>query len=181
MRCGLKIPSEGNCLPSDAEQLSRVTEFSVRTEHHYRFFSCILFLRLVEKWCQKWHKNVKIVILTSCTSHLTPPVLDDISLPRSGMQECLFTIKMYKLEQDKNNKITCAPSEDSDQLEHPLRLIRVFAVRMKKAWVLSYQLSAQRRLWSDWRTESSLGAQSFCWFCHEPVQIYKLEQYKTIK
>ena len=29
-------------------------------------------------------------------------------------------------------------------------LIRVFAVRMKKAWVFSYQLSAQRRLWSDW-------------------------------
>ena len=30
------------------------------------------------------------------------------------------------------------------------RLIRVFAVRMKKPWVLSYPLSAQRRLWSDW-------------------------------
>ena len=30
------------------------------------------------------------------------------------------------------------------------RLIRVFAVRMKKALVLSYPLSAQQRLWSDW-------------------------------
>ena len=29
-------------------------------------------------------------------------------------------------------------------------LIRVFAVRMKKAWVLSYPLRAQRRHWSDW-------------------------------
>ena len=47
-------------------------------------------------------------------------------------------------------------SEDSDQPGHPPSLIRVFAVRMKKAWVLSYPLSAQRRLWS----ESSLGAQS---------------------
>ena len=28
--------------------------------------------------------------------------------------------------------------------------IRVFAVRMKKARVLSYPLSAQQRLWSDW-------------------------------
>ena len=27
---------------------------------------------------------------------------------------------------------------------------RVFAVRMKKAWVLSYPLSGQWRLWSDW-------------------------------
>ena len=36
-------------------------------------------------------------------------------------------------------------------------LIRVFAVRIKKASVLSYPLSAQRRLWSD-LFESSLGA-----------------------
>ena len=45
--------------------------------------------------------------------------------------------------------MTCAPIEDSDQPGHPPSLIRVFAVRMKKAWVLSYPLSAHRRLWSD--------------------------------
>ena len=39
---------------------------------------------------------------------------------------------------------------NSDQPRHPPNLIRVFAVCMKKAWVLSYTLSAQRRLWSDW-------------------------------
>ena len=47
---------------------------------------------------------------------------------------------------------------------------------MKKPWVLSYRMSAQRRLirlggcpsWS----ESSLGAQSFCWFCHEAAHYY---------
>ena len=49
----------------------------------------------------------------------------------------------------KQTKIACAPSEESDQPGHPSSPIRVFAVRMKKAWVLSYQLSAQRRLWSD--------------------------------
>ena len=43
-----------------------------------------------------------------------------------------------------------APSEDSGQPGHPPSLIRVFAVCMKKARVLSYPLSAQRRLWSDW-------------------------------
>ena len=37
---------------------------------------------------------------------------------------------------DKTNKMACAPSEDSDQLGHPPSLIRVFAVRMKKPWVL---------------------------------------------
>ena len=51
---------------------------------------------------------------------------------------------------DKTNKMTCAPSEDSDQPGHPPSLIRVFAVCTKKAGVLSYLLSAQRRLWSNW-------------------------------
>ena len=43
---------------------------------------------------------------------------------------------------DKTNKMGCAPSEDSDQPGHPPSLIRVFAVRLKKAWVLSYPISA---------------------------------------
>ena len=50
----------------------------------------------------------------------------------------------------QNQQSDCAPSEDSDQPGHPPSLIRVFAVCMKKAWVLSYPLCAQRRLWSDW-------------------------------
>ena len=49
-----------------------------------------------------------------------------------------------------NQQNTCAPSKDSDQPGHPPSLISVFAVRMKKPWVLTYPLSAQRRLWSDW-------------------------------
>ena len=47
---------------------------------------------------------------------------------------------------DRTNKMTCAPSEDSDQPGHPPSLIRVFAVHMKKAWILSYPLSTQLRL-----------------------------------
>ena len=58
--------------------------------------------------------------------------------------------------------MACPPSEDLDQPGRPPSLLRVFAVRMKKAWVLSYPLS-ECPGWS----ESSLGAQSFCWFCHE--------------
>ena len=50
---------------------------------------------------------------------------------------------------DKTNKIACTPSVYSDQPGHPPSLIRVFGVRMKKARVLSYPLSAQRRFWSD--------------------------------
>ena len=46
--------------------------------------------------------------------------------------------------------MACTLREDSDQPGHPPSLIRVFAVHMKKTWVLSYPCSAQRRLWSDW-------------------------------
>ena len=95
----------------------------------------------------------------------------------------------------QNEQNGCAPSEDSGQLGHSPSLIRVFVVRMKKAWILSYPLSAQRRLWSDsanaqadlslcWAhmpfcwfcpgwSESSLGAHSFCRFCHVVAQIHE--------
>ena len=53
-------------------------------------------------------------------------------------------------QHDKINTMTCAPSEDSDKPGHPPSPIRVFAVRMKKPWSLSYPLSAQRRLWLNW-------------------------------
>ena len=64
-------------------------------------------------------------------------------------------------QHDKTNKMTCAPSEDSDQTGQSDQ-IRVFAVRMKKPCIVSYPLNAQRRLWSvggcsDW-SESSFGA-----------------------
>ena len=49
---------------------------------------------------------------------------------------------MHKMTRDMTKPTKCAPSEDSDQPGHPSSLIRVFAVRMKKPWVLSYPLSA---------------------------------------
>ena len=48
---------------------------------------------------------------------------------------------------DKTNKMACVPSEDSDQPGHPPSLIRVFAVCMKKACVLSYPWSASFITW----------------------------------
>ena len=66
----------------------------------------------------------------------------------------------------QNQQSDCAPSEDSAQPGHPPSLIRVFVVRMKKSWVLSYPLSSQRFGGCPGWSESSLGAQSLCWFCH---------------
>ena len=68
------------------------------------------------------------------------------------------------------------PSEDSDQPGHPPSLIRVFAVRMKKVWVLSYPLSAQQRLWSDeadGQADLSLrwAHMPLCRFCHEAAHL----------
>ena len=68
-------------------------------------------------------------------------------------QECqsintvCFSLMLCRHQTQQNE---CAPSEDSDQPGHPPSLIRVFAARLKKAWVLNYPLSAQWRLWSDW-------------------------------
>ena len=49
--------------------------------------------------------------------------------------------KINETPHDKTNKMACAPSKDSDQPGHPPSLTRVFAVLLKKPWVLSYQLS----------------------------------------
>ena len=43
----------------------------------------------------------------------------------------------------QNQQSDCAPSEHSDQPGHPPSLIRVFAVLMKKAWVLSTEHTAK--------------------------------------
>ena len=83
---------------------------------------------------------------------------------------------------DKTNKMACAPSADSDQPGHPPSLIRVFAVRKKKAWVLSYPLSVKRGLWSDWaNAQPDLNlrwAHMPLWcFCHKAAQIsFPLQQ-----
>ena len=74
-------------------------------------------------------------------------------------------------------KMASAPCEDSDQPGHPPSLIRVFAVRIKRALVLSYPLSAQRRLWSDGanaKADQSLrwAHMPFCKFCHALAQLF---------
>ena len=87
-----------------------------------------------------------------------------------------WSISRNEPSHDKTNKVAYAPSVDSDQPGHPPSLIIVFAVRLKKALVLSYPLSAQRRLWSDWADAQA--DQSFRWahmplcrFCHDVAQI----------
>ena len=93
-----------------------------------------------------------------------------IRSPGESMTEILFPSRLSNVNSYhsliiwavswQNQQSDCAPSEDSDQPGHPPSLItvfavpdqpghppsliRVFAVRMRKAWVFSYPLSAQR-------------------------------------
>ena len=90
-----------------------------------------------------------------------------------GLSEfCGLLFNTFEPPYVKTSKMACAPSEDLDQPRHLPSLIRVFAVRMKKPWVLSYPLSAQQRLWSDWanaQADLSLhwAHSYFVGFCHE--------------
>ena len=45
----------------------------------------------------------------------------------------LFVNSIYELPHDKTNKMTCTPSDDSDQPGHPPSMTRVFAVHSKVA------------------------------------------------
>ena len=95
-------------------------------------------------------------------SHEHKPVNTDkrITISREG-NAFLYTalIELFEPQHDKTNKMTCVPSEDSDQPGHPPSLIRVFAVSMKKPWVRSFPFSTQRLGGCQGWSESSLGAQ----------------------
>ena len=85
------------------------------------------------------------------------------------LQRSILILNISLQEKKVTNKMSCNMTKPTKWYVHPPSLIRVFAVRMKKAWGLSYQLSAQQRLirlsgCPCWFV-SSLGAQSFCWFC----------------
>ena len=74
--------------------------------------------------------------------------------------------------------MACAPSEDSNQPRQPRCLIRIFAVNMKKAWVLSHPLSTQHRLWLDqqngmWAQRRLKTFEAFCTLCHTFIFLLK--------
>ena len=88
------------------------------------------------------------VVYCGYSSRFSPNQSDlNITLP---LEHCVGIVKYKWAAIWQNQQNECAPIEDSDQPGHPPSLIRVFAVRMKKAWVHGYPLSAHRRLWSDW-------------------------------
>ena len=91
------------------------------------------------------------------------PGKESITDSWDSVQQTVSTVKLSELFEpphDKTNKMTVRPAKT--QISLGIRPVwSVFAVRMKKAWVLSYPLSTQRRLWSDWAdAQADL---SLCW------------------
>ena len=118
-----------------------------------------------------WYASTKhcTTIGSNCWLSISPTerkFLEFWHIPRSPAfrEFVLEKIVYFELPHDKTNKIMFAPSEDSDQPGHPLSLIRVFAVRMKKPWILSYPLSTQQRLWSE--CADAQADLSLCWIVH---------------
>ena len=90
----------------------------------------------------RWHAEVRMQYLIE--NKLAVSFSSDCS---SFIIRSVFFSRNIWATTRQNQHSSCASSEDADQPGHP---IRAFAVRMKKPLVLSYPLSAQRRLWSDW-------------------------------
>ena len=114
----------------------------------------------------RWSQRIKIKYKPQPFNSLLEPEMSPLS----------ETSIIWEPPRDKTNKMACVPSEDSDQPGHPPSLIRVFAVRLKKARILSYPLSTQWRLWSDWsdaQADLSLHwvRMPFRWFCHNLAHI----------
>ena len=109
-------------------------------------------------------------------------LLDVIIYCVTNWYACI-SVRANEPPRDKTSKMACAPSEHLDRPGHPPSLIRVFAVRMKKARVLSYPLSAQRILWSDWVDAQAdlnlrLAHIPLCWFCRKAAQIIATSKFK---
>ena len=108
-----------------------------------------LFIINFHNFCCTYYDSAKY-----CTENILPPfkILSEKLSSEAKTNTVVFTSMQYSEMSHRMTKPSKWPVRpaNSDQPEHPPSLIRVFAVHMKKHWVLSYPLSAQRRLWSDW-------------------------------
>ena len=100
-----------------------------------------------------YRELTKIILAISPSTHLNCSI-------ESKLTWFLPFLVLFERPHDKTNKMACAPSKDSDQPGHPSSLVRVFTVRMKKPWVLSYHWAHREDLsdWADAQADLSL-----CW------------------
>ena len=118
-------------------------------------------------------RHLKLASLTQTVSHATcAPVMGIIS--QHALKWPVKNQKQVSCSMTKPTKWQVCPAKI--QISLGIRPVwSVFAVCLKQPWVLSYPLSAQRRLWSDWAdAQADLSLcwvhLSFYWFCHAMAQ-----------
>ena len=133
-------------------------------QHWTRFSSSLKSLGVKKKKSKKYQNNFQ----------MTRKWWYGRNLSITYVHKLLFW-KMDESQHDKTNKMTLRPAKTKISLG--IRPVwSVFADRMTKAWVLSYQLSASED-WSDWaHAQADLSLRwehmPFCWFCHDAAQIF---------
>ena len=112
---------------------------------HVTFFSSFWFCFLFMRKLLLFFNNFVDKVFPKKSAYFIPPIALQFTnfVHRYKKKIMPFDFSVTERQHDKTNKITCAPSEDSDQPGHPPSLIRVFAVRTKRPWVPIYPLSAQ--------------------------------------
>ena len=102
---------------------------------------------------------------------------------------------MIEQQHDKMNKMTCAPSADSDQPRQPPSLISLCCALNGKLRTWDFSSCRQRSIWSDWADAQAdlclcWAHRSFCLFCSVAAQLIwmktkcvklPLHQYNTVK
>ena len=120
--------------------------------------------RIFERAIRKENTNVFPFRFGKETIQQVSEVMDRIQISR------IVTNQQNAMCAQRRLRSAWASAQYDDQPVHPPSLIRAFAVRLKKARILSYPLSAQRRLWSDREDAQAdlslrLAHMQFRWFC----------------
>ena len=144
------IDLANHCLISEFEKTKLYPRylliFNVLTQSHLLLHS----LKLSTSW---WKQDEKEMPSHACDFQCKKKKEDFLEIQDQYLKQKGPLAWLGKMisepPHDKTNKMTVRPAK-TDQPGHPPSLIRVFTVRMKKAWVLSYPLSTQwipRLIW----------------------------------
>ena len=98
------------------------------------------------------------------------------TFPYDHLESSCQEERTLESQHDKTNKMTWAPSEDSDQPGHPPSLIRVLALHLMGSWGPKVSSCWQRRFWSVWaEAQADLNLRwahrSFCLTCDGSLDI----------
>ena len=112
---------------------------------------------------------------TSCIYEIFIDILPNL-IANLHTKSCLLS-KTNELEHDKTNKMTCAPSEDSDQPGHLPSLISLRCLHEETmGHKLPTECTAKTLIRLCWWAQADLCLSwahvSFCWFCRAVTQIF---------